>query len=217
MVRFQRGSLRKEDRKAAPTWVLKHYVTRQSDGKRVEHKIPIRLVRDFKTESAAWAEMERQHLSQQINEPVSRGRVTFSAIARHYVQSELPERAPSIVRSECIHRTCPPSAAVRHRAMASSTLTCFQVIHLWLRSMNASPAARTRSATSSGGQSIYSSYGDLSLSFSESSGLAVAFQMALREVQVDGRVSSRSRWPSRSWIVRCLQHLPDCGRASCSV
>jgi len=32
--------------------------------------------------------------------------------------------------------------------MASSTLTCFQVIHLRLRSMNASPAARTRSATS---------------------------------------------------------------------
>ncbi len=75
--------------------MLRHYVTRQSDGKRVEHKIPIGLVRDFKTESAAWAEMERQHLSQQINESVSRGRVTFSAIARHYVESELPERAPS--------------------------------------------------------------------------------------------------------------------------
>jgi integrase len=96
MVRFQRGSLRKEDRKAGPTWVLRHYVNRQSDGKRVEHKIAIGLVRDFKTESAAWAEVERQHLSQQINEPSSRGRVTFSDIAHHYVESELPERAPSI-------------------------------------------------------------------------------------------------------------------------
>jgi integrase len=95
MVRFQRGSLRKEDRKAGPTWVLRHYVTRQSDGKRVEHKIPIGFVRDFKTESAAWAEVGRQHLSQQINEPASRGRVTFSDIAHHYVESELPERAPS--------------------------------------------------------------------------------------------------------------------------
>ena len=62
MGRFQRGSLRKEDRKAGPTWVLRHYVTRQSDSKRVEHKMPIGLVRDFKTESAAWAEVERQHL-----------------------------------------------------------------------------------------------------------------------------------------------------------
>src|ERR1035437_11078645 len=62
MVRFQRGSLRKEARKAGPTWVLRHYVTRQSDSKRVEHKMPIGLVRDFKTESASWAEVERQHL-----------------------------------------------------------------------------------------------------------------------------------------------------------
>ncbi len=63
MGRFQRGSLRKENRKAGPTWVLRHYVTRQSDGKRVEHKIPIGLVHDFRTESAAWAEVERQHVA----------------------------------------------------------------------------------------------------------------------------------------------------------
>jgi hypothetical protein len=75
--------------------VLRHYVTRQSDGKRVEHKIAVGLVRDFRTESAAWAEVERQQLAQQINEPVSRGRVTFSHIAHHYVESELPDRAPS--------------------------------------------------------------------------------------------------------------------------
>jgi integrase len=87
--------LRKEDRKAGPTWVLRHYATRQSCGHRVEHKIPIGLVRDLKTESAAWAEVERQHLSQHINEPTSRGRVTFADIAHHYVESELPNRAPS--------------------------------------------------------------------------------------------------------------------------
>jgi integrase len=95
MDRFQRGSLRKEDRKAGPTWVLRHYVTRQSDGQRVEHKIPIALVRDFKTESAAWAEVEHQHLLPLINEPNLRGRVTFSDIGYHYIKSELPERAPS--------------------------------------------------------------------------------------------------------------------------
>ena len=71
------AGLRKEDRKAGPTWVLRHYVTRQSDGKRVEHKIPVGLVRDLKTESAAWAEVERQHLAEQINEPTSRNRVLF--------------------------------------------------------------------------------------------------------------------------------------------
>ena len=95
MARFQRGCLRGEERKAGPTWVLRYYVTRQSDGERVEHKIPIGLVRDFKTENAAWGEVERQHLSQQINGPAPRGRVTFSDIAQHYIGSELPERAPS--------------------------------------------------------------------------------------------------------------------------
>jgi len=61
----------------------------------VEHKIPIGLVRDLKTESAAWAEVEHQHLTEQINEPVSRNRVLFLDIAYHYVKSELPERARS--------------------------------------------------------------------------------------------------------------------------
>jgi integrase len=61
----------------------------------VEHKIPVGLLRDLKTESAAWAEVERQHLSEQINEPTSHSRVLFSDIACHYVKIELPERASS--------------------------------------------------------------------------------------------------------------------------
>ena len=68
----------------------------------------------------------------------------------------------------------PPSAAVRHRAMASRTLMCGQRIHWRLRSMKAVPAARTRSATSKGGRLIYSSSCDLPFSWSESRGLAVA-------------------------------------------
>lgn len=95
MGRFQRGCLRKENRKEGLTWVLRHYVTRQSDGKRVEHKIPVGTLRDLKTESAAWAEVERQHLSEQINEPSSLSRVLFSDIACHYIKTELPERARS--------------------------------------------------------------------------------------------------------------------------
>src|SRR6266404_3489907 len=46
---------------------------------------------------------------------------------------------------------CPPSAAVRHRAIASSTLTCFQPIHWRFRSTKAAPAVRMRSAISSAG------------------------------------------------------------------
>jgi hypothetical protein len=61
-------------------------------------------------------------------------------------------------------------------AAVVSTLTCFQVIHLRLRSMNASPAARTRSANSSGGRLTYWFCGDSSFSFNESRGLAVAFR-----------------------------------------
>src|SRR5258708_32993239 len=45
----------------------------------------------------------------------------------------------------------PPSAAVRHRAMASSTFTCFQRIHWRFRSTKAAPAVRMRSAISSAG------------------------------------------------------------------
>ena len=47
-------------------------------------------------------------------------------------------------------------AAVRHLAMANSTLTCFQPSHWPFRSMKASPAARMISATSRGGRSSIS-------------------------------------------------------------
>src|SRR5712692_1113295 len=54
--------------------------------------------------------------------------------------------------------------------------TCCQVIHLRLLSMNASPAVRTRSATSRSGRSIYAFCGGLSFRLSESRGLAVALR-----------------------------------------
>jgi len=40
-------------------------VTRPLDSRRVEHKVAVGLVRDFPTESAAWAEVEKQHLQTQ--------------------------------------------------------------------------------------------------------------------------------------------------------
>jgi hypothetical protein len=43
--RHQRGWLKKEKRAQGETWVLFFRTTRQSDGKRVENKVPIGLVR----------------------------------------------------------------------------------------------------------------------------------------------------------------------------
>ena len=42
--------------------VLFFRTVRKSDGKRVENKIPIGLLKDFSSKSCAWAEVERQHL-----------------------------------------------------------------------------------------------------------------------------------------------------------
>jgi len=96
MARFQRGSLRIESRKKGPTWVLRYYVTRESDGQRVEHKLPIGLVHNFPTESAAWGQVEKQHLSSQINQADVRTRVTFADLARHYIEHELGEQVEAV-------------------------------------------------------------------------------------------------------------------------
>jgi hypothetical protein len=67
--------------------VLRYNVTREADGKRVEHTLPVGLVRDFPSESSAWLEVERQHL--QLNQPDIRGRITFAKLAEHYIANEL--------------------------------------------------------------------------------------------------------------------------------
>ena len=96
MARFQRGWLRIESRKNGKTWVLRHYTTRQSDGRRVEHKIAIGLVCDLPNESAAWAEVAKQHLHSQINQPDFRGRVTYADLARHHVAHELSKGTETV-------------------------------------------------------------------------------------------------------------------------
>jgi len=47
-------------------------------------------VHDFPTESAAWAEVDRQHL--QLNGPDFRARMTFSHLAHHFMTHELGEQ-----------------------------------------------------------------------------------------------------------------------------
>ena len=72
--RRQRGWLKKENRIQGETWVLYFRTTRKSDGRRVENKIPIGLLRDLPDKRTAWAEVERLHLP--INPVDSRRSVT---------------------------------------------------------------------------------------------------------------------------------------------
>jgi integrase len=92
--RRQRGWLKKENRIQGKTWAFYFRTTRKSDGKRVENKIPIGLLRDLPDKSAAWAQVERLHLP--INPMDSRRGVTFSDLALHYAAHELVERSESI-------------------------------------------------------------------------------------------------------------------------
>jgi hypothetical protein len=66
------------------------------DGRRVEHTLPVGLVRDFPSESAAWREVECQGINQQINRAGFRGRTTFADLAHHYMQNELTEQADTV-------------------------------------------------------------------------------------------------------------------------
>jgi integrase len=92
--RHQRGWLRIEERSDGKTWVLHYRVTREADGKRVENKAAIGLVKDFPSKAAAWREVERQHL--RLNEPDFRGSVLFEALAQHYEQHELGDQTETV-------------------------------------------------------------------------------------------------------------------------
>jgi integrase len=92
--RRQRGWLKKENRIQGETWVLYFRTMRKSDGRRVENKIPIGLLRDLPDKRTAWAEVERLHLP--INPVDSRRGVTFADLALHYAEYELIERSESI-------------------------------------------------------------------------------------------------------------------------
>jgi hypothetical protein len=92
--RHQHSRLKKEKRAQGETWVLFFRTTRQSDGKRVENKIPIGLVRQLPDANSAWAEVARPHVP--INRVDVRRGLTFGALAQHYAEHELVECAESI-------------------------------------------------------------------------------------------------------------------------
>lgn len=92
--RDQDGWLKKESRAHGETWVLFFRRSRKSDGKRVENKIPIGLVKDFPEKRDARAEVERLHLP--VNEVNSLRGITFSDLAQHYAEHELVDHTESI-------------------------------------------------------------------------------------------------------------------------
>jgi len=83
------GWLTKGSRKKGDVWLHHFYVTRDSDGKRVETTRTIGLVSKFPKESDVWQEIRR---SQQAG---STGRLTVTALADAYRQAELPFKSRS--------------------------------------------------------------------------------------------------------------------------
>ncbi len=94
MARYQNGSIRIEQRKDGPTWVYRFQITR-SDGKRVEHTVPIGPVsRIGDKEKNAWDEVDRQHLRETVNQfdlPFEGKPRTYGQLCQHYIANELME------------------------------------------------------------------------------------------------------------------------------
>jgi len=84
---YQRGSLKKLSRKGGETWVLRYRVTK-ADGRRVEHIMPVALVRDFRKEKDAWREVNRLGLLVRINDDPVDVRIRFDALAEHYLRND---------------------------------------------------------------------------------------------------------------------------------
>ena len=76
--------------------MLRYFVARQPDGKRVEHKLAVGLARNLPTQSAAWKQVEKQHLQSQINQPEWKTRVTFADLARHYMEHQFGEQTEAV-------------------------------------------------------------------------------------------------------------------------
>jgi integrase len=102
----QRGFLRIENRKAGKTWVWRYYVTRAKDGRRVENTLAIGLASIYRSEASVWAEIDRQHLHRQLSHNNTaehrKVRVLFRDLSRHFLQYEVPRRAPT-TQQQYIH------------------------------------------------------------------------------------------------------------------
>lgn len=90
---YQRGSLKKVSRKEGATWVLRFRVS-NAEGRRVEHTLPVGLVRDFPKEQDAWKEVDRLGLATRVNSDAPcPGRTRFNVLAEHYLKADFGEDA----------------------------------------------------------------------------------------------------------------------------
>lgn len=83
------GWITKDTRKKGDVWLHHFYVTRDSDGQRVENTRTIGLVSRFPKESDVWEEIKR---SAQVG---TTGRLTVTALADNYRKTELPLKSRS--------------------------------------------------------------------------------------------------------------------------
>lgn len=67
--------------------MLRFRVT-SAEGKRVEHNVPVGLVRQLPKDRDAWREVDRLGLGVRINDAPAPGRVQFSFIAEHYLKAD---------------------------------------------------------------------------------------------------------------------------------
>jgi integrase len=106
---YQRGSLKKVQRKEGATWMLRYRVTR-SDGRRVENTMPVGLVRDFPKEKDAWREVDKLGLAVRINEAPCPGRMRFDFLAEQYLKNDFgadavrPKTERTVLNTEHIVR-----------------------------------------------------------------------------------------------------------------
>ena len=90
---YQRGSLKKVSRKEGATWVLRFRVS-NAEGRRVEHTLPVGLVRDFPKTQDAWREVDRLGLASRVNSDAPcPGRTRFGVLAEHYLKADFGEDA----------------------------------------------------------------------------------------------------------------------------
>src|SRR5712671_4307356 len=106
---YQRGSLKRVNRRGGEIWVLRYRVT-NSDGRRVENVMPIGLVREFPKDKDAWREADRLGFSVRINDSPLPGRIRFGFLAEHYLRADFgadavrPKSANTISHVEHIVR-----------------------------------------------------------------------------------------------------------------
>ena len=106
---YQRGSLKKLQRKEGEIWVLRYRITKP-DGRRVENTLPIGPVRNFPKEWDAWREADRLDLHTRINEESRDVRIHFDALAEEYLRNDFgadavrPKTERTVLNTEHIVR-----------------------------------------------------------------------------------------------------------------